>query len=80
MDVDQDKSGDIAPEKPLTSASHTIQRSSSRDFRGQVFAHRGQFRGQVRASVSTRAVAKVYYVSLVGGGVVERVMEPDRIS
>ena len=35
----------------MTSLSRTIQTSSSRDFRGHVLAHRGQFRGQVRASV-----------------------------
>jgi hypothetical protein len=30
--------------------------------------------------VSTRADAKCYYVSVVGGKVVERVMEPERIA
>ena len=30
--------------------------------------------------VATRADAKVYYVSVVGGKVVERVMEPERIA
>lgn len=34
----------------------------------------------VRRVVSTRADAKVYYVSLTGGTVNERVMEPERIS
>ena len=34
----------------------------------------------VRRVVSTRADAKVYYVSVVGGRVVERVMEPERIA
>lgn len=33
----------------------------------------------VRRVVSTRAAAKVYYVSLEGGKVVEQVMEPERI-
>lgn len=33
----------------------------------------------VKRVVSARAAAKVYYVSVVGGKVVERVMEPDRI-
>jgi len=35
---------------PLAFASLTIQRSSLRDFRGQVFEHRGQLRGQVRGN------------------------------
>lgn len=35
---------------------------------------------EVRRVVSTRAEAKVYYVSVVGGKVVERVMEPERIA
>lgn len=34
----------------------------------------------VKRVVSTRADAKVYYVSVVGGRVVERVMEPERIA
>jgi len=34
----------------------------------------------VKRVVATRADAKVYYVSLVGGRVVEKVMEPERIS
>jgi len=34
---------------------------------------------EVARVVSTRAEAKVYYVSVVGGRVVERVMEPERI-
>ena len=34
----------------------------------------------VKRVVSTRAAAKVYYVSLVGGMVTERVLEPERIS
>jgi dipeptidase E len=33
----------------------------------------------VKRVVATRANAKVYYVSVVGGKVVERVMEPDRL-
>jgi hypothetical protein len=45
------KTGNIWREKPLTSLRRTIQMSSSRDLRGHVFAHRGQFRRQVRASV-----------------------------
>ena len=35
---------------------------------------------EVKRVVATRAGAKVYYVSVVGGKVVERVMEPERIS
>lgn len=35
---------------------------------------------EVRRVVSTRAEAKVYYVSRVGGSVVEKVLEPDRIA
>jgi peptidase E len=35
---------------------------------------------EVKRVVSTRAAAKVYYVSVVGGKVVERVLEPERIS
>ena len=35
---------------------------------------------EVKRVVSTRPAAKVYYVSVVGGTVVERVMEPERIS
>ncbi|MEO6445806.1 MAG: peptidase E [Gemmatimonadaceae bacterium] len=35
---------------------------------------------EVKRVVSTRAAAKVYYVSVVGGKAVERVMEPERIS
>jgi peptidase E len=35
---------------------------------------------EVKRVVATRADAKVYYVSVVGGRVVERVMEPERIS
>lgn len=35
---------------------------------------------EVKRVVSTRADAKVYYVSRVAGGVVERVLEPERIS
>jgi len=35
---------------------------------------------EVKRVVSTRAEAKVYYVSLVGGKVVEKVLEPERIS
>jgi peptidase E len=35
---------------------------------------------EVKRVVSTRADAKCYYVSVVGGKVVERVMEPERIS
>ena len=35
---------------------------------------------EVRRVVSTRAEAKVYYVSVVGGTVVEKVMEPERIA
>ena len=35
---------------------------------------------EVKRVVSTRPAAKVYYVSVVGGKVVERVMEPERIS
>ncbi|CAA9465007.1 MAG: hypothetical protein AVDCRST_MAG65-192 [uncultured Solirubrobacteraceae bacterium] len=34
----------------------------------------------VRRVVATRAEAKVYYVSVVDGKVVERVMEPERIA
>lgn len=34
----------------------------------------------VKRVVSARVAAKVYYVSVVGGKVVERVMEPERIS
>jgi len=34
----------------------------------------------VKRVVSTRAAAKVYYVSVEGGKVVEKVMEPERIS
>jgi len=34
---------------------------------------------QVKRVVSTRAEAKVYYVSVVGGTVVEKVLEPERI-
>jgi dipeptidase E len=34
----------------------------------------------VKRVVNTRAEAKVYYVSLVGGKVVEKVMEPERIA
>jgi dipeptidase E len=34
----------------------------------------------VKRVVSTRAEAKVYYVSVVGGKVVEKVMEPERIT
>jgi dipeptidase E len=34
---------------------------------------------QVKRVVSTRAEAKVYYVSAVGGTVVEKVLEPERI-
>jgi hypothetical protein len=34
----------------------------------------------VKRVVSTRAEAKVYYVSLVDGKVVEKVFEPERIS
>ena len=35
---------------------------------------------EVKRVVSTRAAAKVYYVSVVGGSVVEKVLEPERIS
>ena len=35
---------------------------------------------EVKRVVSTRPAAKVYYVSVVGGKVVERVMEPEQIS
>jgi dipeptidase E len=35
---------------------------------------------EVKRVVSTRAEAKVYYVSVVGGKVVERVLEPERIA
>jgi dipeptidase E len=35
---------------------------------------------EVKRVVSTRAEAKVYYVSLVGGKVVEKVLEPERIA
>jgi dipeptidase E len=35
---------------------------------------------EVRRVVATRADAKVYYVSVVGGRVVERVLEPERIA
>ena len=35
---------------------------------------------EVRRVVSTRAEAKVYYVSLVGGKIVEKVLEPERIA
>ena len=35
---------------------------------------------EVRRVVSTRADAKVYYVSTVGGKVVEKLMEPERIA
>jgi dipeptidase E len=35
---------------------------------------------EVKRVVSTRAAAKVYYVSVVGGKVVERVLEPERIA
>ena len=35
---------------------------------------------QVRRVVATRAGAKVYYVSVVGGKVVEKVFEPEIIS
>lgn len=35
---------------------------------------------EVKRVVATRADAKVYYVSVVGGRVVERVMEPERIA
>lgn len=35
---------------------------------------------EVRRVVSTRAEARVYYVSVVGGAVVERVMEPEKIA
>jgi peptidase E len=35
---------------------------------------------EVKRVVSTRPEAKVYYVSLVGGKIVERLMEPDRIA
>jgi dipeptidase E len=35
---------------------------------------------EVRRVVSTRAEAKVYYVSVVGGKVVEKVLEPERIA
>jgi dipeptidase E len=35
---------------------------------------------EVKRVVSTRAAAKVYYVSVVGGKVVEKVLEPERIS
>jgi peptidase E len=35
---------------------------------------------EVKRVVSTRAEAKVYYVSLVGGKIVEKVLEPERIA
>jgi dipeptidase E len=35
---------------------------------------------EVKRVVSTRAEAKVYYVSVVGGAVVEKIMEPERIT
>ena len=35
---------------------------------------------EVKRVVATREGAKVYYVSVVGGKVVEKVMEPERIS
>jgi peptidase E len=35
---------------------------------------------EVKRVVSTRAEAKVYYVSVVGGKVVERMLEPERIA
>jgi hypothetical protein len=35
---------------------------------------------EVKRVVSTRADAKCYYVSVVDGKVVERVMEPERIT
>jgi peptidase E len=35
---------------------------------------------EVKRVVSTRAEAKVYYVSLVGGKIVEKVFEPERIT
>ncbi|MBI4520769.1 MAG: Type 1 glutamine amidotransferase-like domain-containing protein [Gemmatimonadetes bacterium] len=35
---------------------------------------------EVRRVVSTRAEARVYYVSVVGGRVVERMMQPERIA
>jgi hypothetical protein len=35
---------------------------------------------EVKRVVSTRAEAKVYYVSRVNGRAVERVMEPERIA
>jgi dipeptidase E len=34
---------------------------------------------EVKRVVSTRAAAKVYYVSVIGGQVVEKVLEPERI-
>jgi hypothetical protein len=34
---------------------------------------------EVKRVVSTRAAAKVYYVSAMGGKVVEKVLEPERI-
>lgn len=34
----------------------------------------------MKPAVSTRAEAKVYHVSVVGGKVVEKVLEPKRIS
>jgi hypothetical protein len=34
---------------------------------------------EVKRVVSTRAEAKVYYVSLVSGKIVEKVLEPERI-
>jgi hypothetical protein len=35
---------------------------------------------EVKRVVSTRAEAKVYYVSVVGDKVVEKVLEPERIA
>ena len=35
---------------------------------------------EVKRVVATRADAKVYYVSLVSGKIVEKLMEPERIS
>ena len=35
---------------------------------------------EVKRVVSTRADAKVYYVSVVNGKVVEKVLEPERIA
>ena len=35
---------------------------------------------EVKRVVSTRAEAKVYYVSLVGGRIVEKILEPERIA